>query len=102
MEGKISTYLNNYFKVSSFNKVDGVKGNLNGVDTYRMLFTLDIVCVQEGSTISLYPDGRIGALSYSPLFNHPAKIGETYTVKGSIFFEKYESGWCIKEWEKED
>ncbi len=85
------------FEILSFDKIDGKKGEMNGIETYVMYFKAKVIypkglradCLKKPS--SIYNED----LSFNDCVNvnKIKDIGDKEFIEGSIPFEKRESGW---------
>jgi hypothetical protein len=91
-----------YITIKGLQKTDGVEGEINGVKTYSMNFTLTIVYTKD-----CFKDDHdfMGNWMYSNFVvypgNHPPTVyymkqGLTVEIYGKANYEKHESGWVLE------
>lgn len=95
-----------YLKLVSFVKTDGVKKNIDGVETYELSYKSVVECMKDGGWLMLMANDKKSLESYDMLSNSLAKlyfdqtklskVGEKYNRDGTMVLEKHESKWVIK------
>jgi len=100
MENTVSTESGNYLKLIKMNTIDGGVVTVNGTYWRAFSFAAEIECVKEGAFVHITANGKLGSFQIYPQeaednFIRPAKVGDRYNLKGSIYFEKHKSGWEV-------
>src|ERR1035437_3605050 len=85
-ENMLSSQTQGYFKLSNFNKNDGISKSNNGVESKEILFSAVAECIKDGGFINVMRNGEV---NWSQIFNQPGefmqpvKIGDKYNITGN-------------------
>ena len=105
---------NGHLRIVNLNKTDGVKGNVNGVEIYKVSFTYQVECLKDGGYLHICNSGgKYGALCDFKIqtvedkwdcylflgekghaYNmQPRNCGYDNKSNFDLVLEKHESGW---------